>query len=114
VLPGLPFYNIIQNPATLVRSGTAVAIHAELQQHILIHLHHTLVSSYLQTCHITFYHTEIQLINIYMPINTMVATAVANALKKHMETIPLNKKILIGGYWKITIEAQDRENHIEK
>jgi hypothetical protein len=114
VLPGLPFYNIIQNPAIQVGLETALATHAELEHHILIHLHHTLVPGYLQICHITLYHTEIQFINIYMPINTMGATTVANALKRHMETIPLDGKILIGGVWNVTLEARDRENHPEK
>jgi exonuclease III len=115
VLPGLTLNNIIQNPAIQVGLETAVATHAELQQqHILIHLHHTLVPGYLQTCHITLYHTEIQLINIYIPINLMRATTVANALKKHIETIPLDRKILIGGDWNVTLEARDRENHTEK
>jgi exonuclease III len=114
VLPGLPLYNIIQNPAIQVGSGATVATHAELQPHILLHSHHTLVLGYLQTCHITLSHTEIQLINIYMPINTMRATIVTNALKKHMQTIPLNRKILIGGDWNITLEARDREHHVEK
>jgi hypothetical protein len=95
-------------------SGSAIAILAELQPHTLIHSHHTLVMGYLHTCHITLCHTELQLINIYMSINTARATTVANALKKHMETIPLDRKILIGGGWNVTLEAQDREHHLKK
>jgi exonuclease III len=114
VLPRLPCYNIIQNPAIQLGSGTAIAIHAELQPHISIHSHHNLITGYLQTCHITLYHTEFQLINIYMPINTTRATTVVNALKEHMETIPQNREILIGGDWNITLEARDRKHHREK
>jgi exonuclease III len=49
-----------------------------------------------------------------MPIDTMRATTVVNALKKHIETIPLDRKILIGGDWNVTLEARDIENHMEK
>jgi hypothetical protein len=61
-------YNSIQNPAIQVGSGTAIAILAEFQ-----------------------------LINIYMPTNTTHPTRVGNALKKYMETIPLDRKAVSGG-----------------
>ena len=49
-----------------------------------------------------------------MPINNKSAITVYEALKKHMETIPLNRKILMGGDWNVTLEETDRKNHIEK
>jgi hypothetical protein len=53
------------------------------------------------------------LINIHTPVNTTRATTVANALKKHMETIPLDRKVLIEGEWSVALAAQDRETHID-
>jgi exonuclease III len=96
-LPGLPMYMVIQNPAIQLEPRIATAILTELKPHLLIHSHHALVTGYLQTCHITLYYTEIQLINIYMPINTTRAMTVVNTLKKHMENIPLDRTIIIGG-----------------
>jgi hypothetical protein len=40
-----------------------------------------------------------------VPINT-THTTVANALKKHMKTIPLGRKLLIAGDWNITLAAR--------
>jgi hypothetical protein len=31
-----------------------------------------------------------------------------------METIPLDREILIGENWNVTLEAWDREHHLEK
>lgn len=70
-------YNSIQNLQIQVGSGTEIAVLPEL----------------------LLYDTEFQLINIYMPTNTTHATTVGNALKKHTETIPLDRKVLIGGDW---------------
>jgi exonuclease III len=49
-----------------------------------------------------------------MQINTTRATTVANALKKYIETVPLNGRIIIGGDWNVALEARDREHHLEK
>jgi exonuclease III len=49
-----------------------------------------------------------------MPINTPQAINVANILKTHLANIPIDRQILIGGDWNITLTPEDRENHIEK
>jgi exonuclease III len=77
-LPALHQYNIIQNPAIHVSSRTAICISTSLHSHITIHSEHNLIPGYLQTCHITLHNTEFQILNIYMPINTIQATEVTN------------------------------------
>jgi exonuclease III len=101
-LPGLPQYITIQNIATQVGSGTAIALHKDLQPHMKAHSHQNLVTGYLQTCQLTIYDTEIQIINIYMPINTKSAITVLEVLNKHMETIPLKYLWEVTGtsHWK--------------
>ena len=113
-LPALHQYNIIQNPAIQVSSGTAICISTSLHSHITIHSQQNLVPGYLQTCHITLHNTEFQILNIYMPINTIQATEVTNILKSHLDNIPTDRQILIGGDWNVTLTPQDRENHTEK
>jgi hypothetical protein len=49
-----------------------------------------------------------------MPINTTHAITVANTLRTHLANIPINRQILIGGDWNVTLTPQDRENHAEK
>jgi exonuclease III len=110
-LPELPFYNVIQNTAIQVGSGTAIIILAELQFHMSIHSHHNIITSY-KSHHLVSHRT--QLINIYLEINTTRVMTIVNALKKHMETVPLDRKIRIGGDWNITLEARDRAHHLEK
>jgi exonuclease III len=113
-LPTLHQYNIIQNPAIHASSGTAIGISTQLQLHIMIHSQHNLIPGYLQTCHITLHNIEFQILNIYMPINTIQAINVANTLKTHLANIPIDRQILIGGDWNVTLTPQDRENHTEK
>jgi exonuclease III len=113
-LPQLPLYTVIQNPAIKLGSGTAIAIRTELENHITIHSHHNLVTGYLQTCHATVDRLELQLINIYMPLDTARAMILVNILQKHMENIPQDRTIIIGGDWNVTLEACDREHHSEK
>jgi exonuclease III len=40
------------------------------------------------------------------------ATTVADALKKHVETIPTERKLLVGEDWNVVLSVQDRVNHI--
>jgi exonuclease III len=113
-LPTMHSFNMLQNPAIHMGSGTTIGITKKLQDKVHVHSKNNIEPGYLQTCHVTLHNTEFQIINIYMPINTEQAITVVNALRAHLASIPINRQIIVGGDWNITLQTQDRRNHLEK
>jgi exonuclease III len=113
-LPIMHPYTFLQNPAFNRGSGTAIGISKKLQDQAYVHSSNNIEPGYLQTCHVTLHNTDFQIINIYMPTSTEQAVTVATALSNHLASIPLNRKIIAGGDWNVTLMPQDRKNHLEK
>jgi exonuclease III len=106
-------HKIYINEPINLNSGTAIAFHSTLAEHLTVVNHTIIMKGHCQAIEVILFNTSCIIINIYMPQNNNIALQLMQQLDAYMSARTDDPVIILGGDWNVTTTPEDRVNCIE-